>query len=68
MSSPIKKKTRKRKKKSQIEDIKPQKHERVGNLNLFSEEISKTRTEKIISLAFCYIYNKRFESKINDFC
>ena len=68
MSSPIKKKTRKRKKKSQIEDIKPQKHEKVGNLNLFSEEISKTITEKIISLVFSDIYNKRFESKINDFC
>jgi hypothetical protein len=68
MSTKLKKKSRKKKKKNFIEDIGPKQHSRVGNLNLFSEEISKDITEKLISLVFTRIFRKKIERKINDVC
>ena len=63
MSSPLRKKVRKKKKKKQDNnnEIVPQRHEREGNLNYYSEEIAKNIIEKIISLAL----SKNFTQKIN---
>ena len=69
MSTKLRKKTRKKKKQNIIEDeIRPQKHPRIGDLNYFSEEISKDITEKIISLVFTNIFKETIEKKINDIC
>ena len=68
MSSKLKKKTRKKKKKSIVEDEGPKIHPRVGNLNLYSEEISKDIIEKIISLVFSNLFKKKMEKKMNDIC
>ena len=69
MSSQLKKKTKKKKKKKQDEDESgPQKHERTGNLNFFSEEISKNIIEKIISLTMSTNFKQNVERKSNNFC
>ena len=69
MSTKLRKKTRRKKKKNIIEDdIRPQQHPRVGDLNYFSEEITKDITEKLISLVFTSIFRKKIERKINDVC
>ena len=52
MSTPIKKKTRRKKKKAKGNEIVFVKHEKVGNVNLFSEEVCKNILEKIISLTY----------------
>ena len=68
MSSLLKtiKKIKKKKKEENI--MTPRKHEKIGNLNLFSEEISKNIIEKIISLVITYNFNKKSDKKIGDFC
>ena len=69
MSSQLKKKTKKKKKKKQDEDESgPQKHERTGNLNFFSEEISKNIIEKIISFTMSTNFKQNVERKSNNFC
>ena len=69
MSTPIKKKNRKKKKKNKDEDGDgPKRHERIGNLNYYSEEISKFMIEKIISLALSDDFRKNIEKKLNNFC
>ena len=69
MSSPLKKKTSKKKKKKMEEDGPgPQKHKRIGNLNYFSEEISKEIIEKLISLAVSKNFNVKVEKKYGNFC
>jgi len=62
------KKKVKKKKKNEIEEIVPTKHEKVGNLNLYSEEVSKEIIEKLISLAISSNFNNKIDKKFNDFC
>ena len=68
MSTMIKKKNKKKKKKKQIEEIKPQNHEKLGNLNFYSEETTKDIIEKIISLTISSNFAKNAEKKFTDFC
>ena len=64
----IKKKNELKKKKKDEDDDGPKRHERIGNLNYYSEEISKFMIEKIISLALSDDFRKNIEKKINNFC
>ena len=50
------------------EEITPKKHEREGNLNFFSEEISKQIIEKIISNVISKNFYNNVEKIFNDFC
>ena len=50
------------------EDILPRKHEQLGNLNLYSEEVVKNIMELLISLTISTEFRKSTEAKINDFC
>lgn len=69
MSSLLKKKTRKKKKKKpDNNEITPQRHEREGNLNYYSEEIVKNIIEKIISLAISTNFTENVEKKSDKFC
>ena len=69
MSSPIRKKIKKKKKKKQDNnEIVPQRHEREGNLNYYSEEIAKNIIEKIISLALSKNFTQNVEKKFENFC
>ena len=68
MSTMIKKKNKKKKKKKKIEEIKPQNHEKLGNLNFYSEETTKDIIEKIISLAISSNFARNAEKKFTDFC
>jgi chloramphenicol O-acetyltransferase len=70
MSSLIKKKIKKKKKKKQdnSKEIVPQRHEREGNLNYYSEEIAKIMIEKIISLALTRTITQSVEKKFDKFC
>ena len=67
MSSQLKKKNKKKKKKNQEDENGPQKHEREGNLNYYSEEISKDIIEKIISLVISYNFKNKIENKLNEY-
>ena len=70
MSSPLRKKVRKKKKKKQDNnnEIVPQRHEREGNLNYYSEEIAKNIIEKIISLALSKNFTQNVEKNFDKFC
>ena len=69
MSSQLKKRNKKRKKKKQEEEeIGAVKHERIGNLNYFSEEIAKNIIEKVICLAVNETFAKKIERKFAYFC
>ena len=73
MSSILKKKGKKKKKKKQENnnnnenEIAPQRHEREGNLNYYSEEIAKNIIEKIISLAISSDFSQNVDKKFVDF-
>ena len=45
----------------------PTKHDRIGNLNFYSEEIAKSMVDKIISLTFTLLYKKEFAKKLSYF-
>lgn len=63
------KKKIKKKKKNQIsEEIMPMKHDKIGNLNLFSEEVSKEIIEKLISLTISKSFSNKIDNKINKCC
>jgi hypothetical protein len=49
------------------EDIKQTKHENVGNVNFYSEEIAKEIINKLISYTFTGIYMKKMNKKIDDY-
>ena len=67
--SSLKKKIRKKKKKKQADNgITPQRHEREGNLNYFSEEIAKEMIEKVISLSLSSHFVKKVDKKFAQFC
>ena len=68
MSSQLKKKIKKKKKKISEEEIQPQKHERIGNINYYSEEIVRNMIEKIISLVIADSFNKNLKPKFGEFC
>ena len=68
MSSQLKKKIKKKKKKISEEEIQPQKHERIGNINYYSEEIARNMIEKIISLVIADSFNKNLKPKFGEFC
>ena len=68
MSAQLKKKTKRKKKKKEEDETGPQKHERIGNLNYYSEEISKDIIEKIISLVLSSHFNGKVEKKSANFC
>ena len=63
---------KKKKQKNKVEfsqkNITPGKHERIGNLNLYSEEIVKELIDKLISLTTTKLFREKVESKISDFC
>ena len=63
---------KKKKQKNRVEfsqkNIIPGKHERIGNLNLYSEEIVKELIDKLISLTMTKIFREKVDSKIADFC
>ena len=66
MQAPKRKKKLRNKKDSQI--FHPVKHEKLGNLNNYSEDIVKEIIEKIISLTLTQVIRKRIDSKINIIC
>lgn len=68
MSSQLKKKAKQKKKKKDEEEIVFVKHEKIGNLNVYSEEISKNIIEIIISHVISSISTKNVENKFSDFC
>lgn len=69
MSSILKKKVKKKKKKKQDNnEIIPQRHERIGNLNYYSEEIAKNMIEKIISLAISSDFMENVNKNYDNFC
>ena len=71
MSTKLKKKMKKKKKKNQQEEeeeILPSKHERIGNVNYYSEEIAKMIFEKLFSLVFTSNYKNKIEHKMNEYC
>ena len=61
------KKTKKRKKKVDTE-ITPQKHERIGNMNFYSEEVASEIVKKLISYAITKSYGKSVDNKMANFC
>ena len=61
-----KKKVTKRKKKNE-EDTKPIKHENVGNLNCYSEEVAKEIFNKIFTNVFINIYARNIDKKIDEY-
>ena len=69
MSNQLKKKTKKKKKKEEPEEeLIPEKHNRIGNLNFYSEEISKIIFDKIISLTLTNVLNNTIEKRFGNFC
>ena len=71
MTSILKKKIKKKKKKRQDSsnnEIVPQKHEREGNLNFYSEEIAKSMVEKMISLSITENFVHNVNKKFSNFC
>jgi len=65
-----KKKVNKRKKKKDEkieEDIQPTRHENVGNVNCFSEEIAREIINKLISLTFTNLYMKKMNKIIDNY-
>ena len=65
-----KKKVQKKKKKQgekDVEEIKPTKHEKVGNVNCYSEEIAREIINKLISLTFTSLYMKKMNRIIEEF-
>ena len=68
MSTQLKKKTKKKKKKVKPKEITFEKHEKVGNVNLYSEEIARIILEKIISLAFYESYKNYIRKKSHEIC
>ena len=64
----MKKKSNKRKtKKFDEEEILPSKHEKVGNVNCYSEQIVKEIINKIISLALTNNFMKEINKKIDNY-
>ena len=63
-----KKKVKKKKKTIISDEIIPTKHEKVGNINFYSEEVSKEIIEQIISLVISKNFANKVEKKFNDFC
>ena len=67
------KKNRKKKKKEnnnniQNEEIKPTKHEKVGNINFYSEEVAKYIIEKLLSNVVSNNFKRNAKKKMNNFC
>ena len=48
--------------------IVPTKHEKIGNLNNYSEEVAKEIIGKLISLSITQILKNKIYSKISNFC
>ena len=63
----INKRRKKENKNSQNNIIYPKKHDKIGNLNFYSEEIVKSIVDKIISLTFTKLYMENLEKKISDY-
>lgn len=60
-------KKRRKKKILQNNNIVPQKHERIGNLNYYSEEIAKEIIDKLISLTFTKLFSKKLDEKVSSY-
>ena len=58
----------KRKKTRQYDEIVPEKHERVGNLNFYSEEIVKEIIDKLLSLTKTRIKLNKINNCMPDLC
>ena len=56
------------KKSRKYDEIVPENHERVGNLNFYSEEIVKEITDKILSLTKTRIKLNKINNCISDLC
>jgi len=65
-----KKKTKRKKKEisENSEEIIPLIHQKVGNVNNYSEEVAKGIIELLISLTISKNFTRITETKINDFC
>jgi len=68
MQKSKRKKRQKNKVDFNLKNITPSKHERIGNLNLYSEEIVKELIDKLISLTMTKIFREKVDKKISDFC
>ena len=44
------------------------KHDKVGNINVYSEEVSKEIILKLVSLTISKNFSNKIDKKINDFC
>ena len=65
-----KKKIKKKKKEGPLENegLTPQSHEKVGNINVHSEEVAKGIVELLISLTISTNFKKKTQRKLYDFC
>ena len=70
MSTLLRKKIKKKKKKKvdNSNEIVPQRHEREGNLNYYSEEVAKNMIEKLISLSISAEFVQNIDKKFPQFC
>lgn len=64
----LKKKVKKKKKQIDNDEIVPTKHEKEGNINFYSEEVSKEIIEQLISLTISLHFTNIVEKKFNNFC
>ena len=64
----FKKKVKKKKKQIDNDEIVPTKHEKEGNINFYSEEVSKEIIEQLISLTISLHFTNNVEKKFNNFC
>lgn len=62
------KKKAKNAKNDMMNNIKPQRHPRIDNLNYYSEEIVKEIIDKIISLTFTKLFSQKLEGKVSNYC
>ena len=63
-----KKKVKKKKKNHISDEIVPTKHDKIGNINFYSEEVAKEIIEKLISLTISSNFKNKVEKQFNDFC
>ena len=63
----MKKKKVTKKKKNNEEDIKPQKHQNIGNINVYSEEIAREIFNKIFTNVFISLHLKNIDKKLDKY-
>lgn len=68
MQKQKRKKKQKKKEELQSNNIIPKQHDRINNLNYYSEEVVKEIIDKIISFSITNTFRKSVNSKISPFC